>query len=116
MKRNSVYEEHRRCILIKELANAYFPLIQVKRQGFKSVAHYLIGTRMEHKIEDPTPEDGLQVSADGESKPIDGLPSQSDQNSVLQISDDNKHGGMDEDYNATNYDSHDSSGDESEDS
>ncbi|KAK1369604.1 Cell division cycle-associated 7-like protein [Heracleum sosnowskyi] len=89
---------------------------KVKWQGFKSVAHYLIETRMEHKIEDPTPEYGLQVSADGESKPIDGEPSQSNHNSVLEISDDNKHGGTDEEYNATDSDSHDSSGDESEDS
>lgn len=85
---------------------------KVKRQGFKSVAHYLIETRMEHKIEDPTPEDGLQVSADGEFKAINDEPSQSDHNSVLEISDDKKHGGTDEEYDAT--DSHDSSGDESE--
>ncbi|KAL8108698.1 hypothetical protein AgCh_024965 [Apium graveolens] len=91
---------------------------KVKRQGFKSVAHYLIETRMEHKIKDPIPEEGLQVSAEGEYKLlIDVEPSQSDHNSVLEISDNKKNGGTDEDYyDATDSKTHDSSGDESEDS
>ncbi|KAL1833733.1 hypothetical protein ACET3Z_003384 [Daucus carota] len=84
---------------------------KVKKQGFKSVAHYLIETRMEHKIKDPNQKDVLEAVADKEFERIDGEV-RSDHNSVLEISDDNKQGGMDEDYDAT--DSHESSGDESE--
>uniref|UniRef100_A0A166IBZ4 Zinc-finger domain-containing protein n=1 Tax=Daucus carota subsp. sativus TaxID=79200 RepID=A0A166IBZ4_DAUCS len=86
-------------------------LDNVKKQGFKSVAHYLIETRMEHKIKDPNQKDVLEAVADKEFERIDGEV-RSDHNSVLEISDDNKQGGMDEDYDAT--DSHESSGDESE--
>lgn len=73
---------------------------------------------MEHKIKDPIPKDGLQVSAEGERKLlIDGEPSQFDHNSVLEISDNSKNGGTDEEYyDATDFETHDSSGDESEDS
>lgn len=75
------------------------------------MAHYLIETRMEHKIKDPNQKDVLEAVADKEFERIDGEV-RSDHNSVLEISDDNKQGGMDEDYDAT--DSHESSGDESE--